>query len=369
MIILYFGIYKPSYPRNKIIIDGLRENGVEVFECRTRPGLGWQFRLLFKYLSFVIHHSLARRSLGEGGSFDIMLVGFPGQEVMFLARLICWKPIVFDVFTSHYMGYILDRKYFSPTGWRAKYYRFMDRWSCKLADLVFLDTQAHIDYFTKEFQLPARKFFRVFLGAKSDVFKPLPPHKMDGRSLESNEGRFKAIFWGNFIPLQGVEYIIRAADILRDKPVDFYLIGRGQMLEASKVLAVKLDTRNLHFVDRISDEELIKYMDKSDICLSTFSGTLKADITIQNKIFETIASRRPVLTSRTTALKELFEDGVNCLLCNPADPKDLADKILMLMNNPALRERIAEAGYRLFRERLTEKRLGEDLMLSILSKK
>ena len=76
---------------------------------------------------------------------------------MFLAKLLTQTPIIFDAFTSHYGGYILDRQYYSKTSWRAKYYRFIDTWSCKLANLVLLDTQAHIDFFVKEFKLDRKK--------------------------------------------------------------------------------------------------------------------------------------------------------------------------------------------------------------------
>src|SRR3989338_8849716 len=168
MRILYFGSYKPAYPRNKVILDGLRENGVDVVECNERSlSLVRLFKLLVKYLKLK-------------KDFDAMIVGFPGQEVMFLARLLTLrpflgrarKPIIFDVFTSHYMGYILDRQYFSKKSWRAKYYRFLDRWSCKLADIVILDTQAHIEYFAKEFNLPASKFRRIWLGANTALHQP-----------------------------------------------------------------------------------------------------------------------------------------------------------------------------------------------------
>ena len=32
--ILYFGFYDPNYARNSVLISGLRQNGVEVIECR-----------------------------------------------------------------------------------------------------------------------------------------------------------------------------------------------------------------------------------------------------------------------------------------------------------------------------------------------
>ena len=341
MKILYFGYYKPSYPRNRIIIDGLRANGVTVIECNeTSHSFLRFFRLFFKYLK-------------SEKDYDFMLVGFPGQEVMFLAKLLSRKPIIFDVFTSHYMGYILDRKYFSKNSLRAKYYRFLDRWSCKLADIIILDTQAHIDYFAKEFNLPASKFKRIWLGANPELHYPRPNQKL---------GIFSALFWGNFIPLQGVEYIIKSAKILENEPIIFNLIGKGQTYDKNRSLAEELKLKNVNFLGRLSDDILVDYIRDADICLGTFSDGIKADITIQNKIFESLASKKTMITEKTSSIQELLSDRQGVLLCEKADPEDLTKKILILKNNKVQREAIAEEGYRLFLDKLTPQKITQDLL-------
>ncbi len=341
MKVLYFGSYKPSYPRNKIFIEGLRRNGIQVVECNDRS------RSFLKYVR------LAYNFLKLVRDCDIVLVGFPGQEMMFLARFLSRKPLVFDVFTSHYMGYILDRRYFPEKSWRAAYYRFVDTWSCRLADCVILDTQAHIDFFVKEFGLPPQKFKRIFLGANTELHHPRPQNAVN---------RFSVVFWGNFIPLQGTEYILRAAKILEQEPIVFSMIGHGQMYDQALTLAQELDLKNVIFTGKISDEELTERIRVADVCLGAFSAGIKANITIQNKIFETLASKRALLTARTTAVQEFLTDERDVLLCRKADPKDLAEKILMLKQDLNLRDRIAEAGYQLFREKLTEEKLGKELI-------
>lgn len=341
MKILYFGSYKPSYPRNKIIIDGLRANGVTVMECNERsPSFLRFFKLLIKYFK-------------TKEDFDLMIVGFPGQEVMFLAKLICRKPIVFDVFTSHYMGYVLDRKYFSENSWRAYYYRFLDKWSCKLADKIILDTQAHIDFFVKEFKLNPNKFSRIWLGANEDLHKP---------ALVSSHDSFSALFWGSFIPLQGIDYIIQAAKILENDDVVFNLIGKGQTFDHCFKLARDLDLKNINFLERQPDEVLTNYIRNTDICLGTFSDSLKADITIQNKIFEALASKKTIITEETSSIRELLNDHEGVVFCLKANAEDLADKIRFLKKNPTLNQEIALKGYNLFREKLTAKKITENLV-------
>ena len=340
MRVLYFGIYDPDYSRNRVLIKGLRLNGAEVLECNDRSkGALKYIKLIFKYFSLK-------------NKFDVMVVGFPGQEVMFLARILTRKPIVFDVFTSHYGGHVLDRKKHATTSLKAKWYRWLDKKSVNLTDISLLDTNAHIDFFVKEFNLPKEKFKRIFVGADSSVFYP----QEDSKRHES----FLVHFHGHFIPLQGTQRIIEAAKLLEADGVVFNIIGRGQDYKKGRDLAERLNARNINFIDNVPYGKLRDYISEADICLGIFGETLKADIVIPNKVYEAIACAKPVITADTPAIRELFTDEKDALLSRKDNAKDLADKILLLKNNSELRDQIARGGYDLFKAKLTEEKLGAE---------
>lgn len=346
MKILYFGIYNPDYSRNRVLLKGLRANGVQVLECRVEPGFGWLTRLLWAYFSFFIRHS-------SFNFYDVMVVGFPGQETMLVARLLTGKPVIFDAFTSHYGGYILDRKRASTRSWRAKYYRWLDRVSCRLADSVLLDTNEHVNFFVREFGLDRKKLHRIFVGTDSDVFKPVPAKNGDD---------FLVHFTGHFIPLQGTEYIIRAAKLLEQRDVVFQLVGRGQEYGNARKLAEELAVKNIRWIDNVPYSKLPDLMAQADVCLGVFGDSPKTPLVIPNKIFEAIAMAKPVITADTPAVRELFADGKDILLSKPADALDLAEKILRLKDDTDLRRTVAEGGYRLFQSQLTENILGRELL-------
>lgn len=183
---------------------------------------------------------------------------------------------------------------------------------------------------------------------------------------------FHILFWGNFIPLQGVEYIIRAAKILEnDKNIIFTLIGSGQTFNQVKKEADNLKVRNVRFLGKLPVEELPPFISKADVCLGIFSDTDKAQRVIPNKVYEAIAMAKPVITGDTPAIRELFTDRENILLCQTASPNDLAEKILELKSDPELREKIARGGYDKFRENATPFTLGAEIFKLIrgLSKK
>lgn len=349
MTILYFGAYDPNYPRNKTLIKGLRENGAEVIECNSRS------RSFVKYIELFFKYLKIR------GNYDVIVIGFPGQESMFLASLLTFrlgskqaKPIIFDVFTSHYGGHVLDRGKHGQKSFRSQWYWWIDKKSVELSDIALLDTDAHIDFFEKEFNLPRAKFKRIFVGTDSSIFYP--------RETKKNTDKFLVHFHGHYIPLQGVEYIIRAAKLLEKENIVFNLIGRGQTYLKNRELAERLRVNNINFIDRVPYEKLSDYINTADMALGIFGNTLKTELVIPNKVFEAIACAKPVVTAETRAARELFIDWHNVLFCRKADPENLAEKIIILRKDQNLRRKISEAGYLLYQNQLQEKDLAAPII-------
>lgn len=338
MRILYFGMYDPGYARNYVIIEGLRSQGFEVIECNDRsPGLR-------KYWNLILRHWKLRKS------YDVMIVGFPGQEMMFLAKVLSRKPIIFDVFTSHYGGYVLDRKTVAPHSFRAQMLRFLDTWSCKMADRVLLDTQAHIDFFVKEFRLSSSKFRRIWIGANEHDLQPGP--------VSAPAEKTRVLFFGTFIPLQGIETILKAAQILAREPFSFTLVGKGQLREKMMIFANTLALQNVRFVDSVPHDKLREYMLRSDICLGIFGDTPKTPLVIPNKVYESLAMRKPTVTADTPAIRELFSED-DMMLVPAADPQALAESLRRLAQDADLREYKARHGYETFRSKASIQAIGK----------
>lgn len=342
MKILYFGTYDPQYPRNRILINGLRSAGAIVDECNDRSRFG------LKYLK------LALRFWKLRNSFDVMVVGFPGQESMILARMLSSAPIIFDVLTSHYGGHVLDRKTHNPESLKALYYKLVDRVSCRLADKVILDTNAHINFFVNEFGLSREIFRRIFVGTDSELFVPGP---------EPKGGDFIIHFHGTFVPLQGVDVIVKAANLLKDRPIKFRILGRGQTYNQAVSLVHELGLENkIQFLTPVPYSELPRYVSNSNVSLGIFGQTQKTQLVIPNKVFEAMASERAIITADTPAARELLTNDQNAILCEAGNPQALADAILRLWNDGALRKKIASEANTLFREKLLEHSLGEQLI-------
>ena len=108
-------------------------------------------------------------------------------------------------------------------------------------------------------------------------------------------------------------------------------------------------------------------MEDADVCLGTFGTNKKILRYIPNKIFESIAMRKPLITQNLPTFKEAgFENGKHLLTCKAGNPQAIAKKILLLKGETGLRNKIARNGYELFRKRFTTKALVKDLKHVIL---
>jgi len=340
MTVCFFGIYKSDYSRNRVLIRGLKENGVRVIECNAENKGG-----IYKYLILIKKHWQLRKK------YNTMIVGFPGYHTIILAKLLTNKKIVLDAFFSMYDSEVWDRQNIKPRSLKAGYYWTLDWLACKLADKILLDTNTHIDYFVKTFKIKPAKFIRIFVGSDDEIMKP---------ALAVKQDYFLVHFHGIATPLQGTKYILQAANLLKNENIKFNIIGMKR-----RDPALNAKHKNVNFIDHIPYEELKNYIIKADICLGIFGDTNKTQRVIPNKVYEALACKKPVITSSSRAVAELLTHKENCYLCKSADPPDLAKAILALKNNIELRNIIADNGYNLFKENLLPKHLVKKIMVEM----
>lgn len=347
----HFGMSNPQYSRNRVILKGLRQNGVEVVECNAhsghfyRPSLS-KLTYVKRYIQLVEIHAKMH--------YDILVTSYVGQLVMPLAKFITSKPVVLDAFLGMHEMFT-DRKPEASDSYRAKAWYYLDMYSFRSADLILTDTEEHINYFHEQFRISRKKFRRVFVGSDDTIFFP--------RSVNRVDDNFLVMFWGTFIPLQGVQFIIRAAKLLKNqKDVMFKLIGSGRTFDLVKNLCQRLRLKNVSFFTKwIPYHKLPNHIAKADLCLGIFGDTPKAKRVIPNKAFETLAMGKPLITGDSPAAREALTNMEDCVLCKMASPKAIAESIILLKEDEYLKKKIATNGYSLFKEKFTPKVIGKEL--------
>ena len=119
----------------------------------------------------------------------------------------------------------------------------------------------------------------------------------------------------------------------------------------------------MNLVGLISKEKLLEYIKNSDVCLGIFGNTLKAQKVVTNKVFQILASKKPLITMESpAAIESGLENNENCILAPSADPQRGAEAIVGMKENPHKREQIATNGDNLYIEKLSMDFVGKKLV-------
>jgi len=254
---------------------------------------------------------------------DVVLVTFPGQYLVPFVWLKTRRPrkkLIFDAFISLYDTNVSDRKKVSPWNPYAWFLFVVDWMSCHLADEILVDTNAQKEFFTKRYKVKPDRIRVIYLGTREDLFFP--------KESKPHEG-CQVLFYGTYIPLQGIEFILDAAKILQDSHPDvhFTLVGSGQTKKQMLAHARELQLSNVTFKDPVEYKVLPDLIRGADLCLGIFGTSKKANRVIPHKVYDAVACGIPVLTADTDGIREQFAKNPNVLVCQAGDGRAIADSV------------------------------------------
>lgn len=176
-------------------------------------------------------------------------------------------------------------------------------------------------------------------------------HTVDLRGYKKIVG-----FVGNWESFMNVEDMCQAAEYLPE--VLFVIVGEG--FNASKLMDKYSGYGNIIFTGHRPQNEAFSIMYMFDICIlpydkmdthSRYPGFFSS-----RKTKEYIAAGKPIIVADVIGRESFLIPGQNCVLYESRNPRDLADKISEMFDNPSL---LSSMGYNNFemREHFTWKYL------------
>jgi glycosyltransferase involved in cell wall biosynthesis len=353
--ICYFGTYRDYYPRNTIQIRALRSAGFEVLECH-RPLLAATFDKtgsLFRPLA------LAGAALAAAATYalltiryflvkphDIIVVGYIGHWDVLVAKalaLLYGRTLVFDAFVSIHDSVVNDRRLLSPSSLAARLLFRYERFVYGLCDLILMDTHEHARYVSDTFAVPLDRIATIPLGVDEDVFFP--------KAAEWPSSCFTVLHYSYCAPLHGALFVVEAAAALAGRAdIRFALVGDGQQRREAQAAASARGLSSVAFTPIMPLQELAQRIAQADVCLGVFGTSEKVGRVIPNKVLQSMAMKKPVVTARSAAVARYFTDKIHLLYCDAGSGAAIAAAVAALKDDHALRERLAQEGYRRWRE-------------------
>ena len=279
------------------------------------------------------------------------------------------KNIKFDLIHAHFtypQGYVavkLGQKFGVPAivtahghdvydmPFRNKKWRSIIEWTLKHATHITTVSQRNRDIILKDLKIDGKKVSLIPNGYNPNKFRPM--FKKSARSLLGIPQNKKIILnVGNLYPVKGHRYLLDAMKrvVSINKDVILYIIGSGSLQNS-----IQRQIKNLNLEDYVKlvgakpHDEIPLWMNAAD--LFVLPSLNEGNPTV---MFEALACGVPFVGTAVGGIPEIITSEDYGLLCEPANPDDLAEKILIALEKEWDREKIRKYAEQFTWERITQ---------------
>ncbi len=244
----------------------------------------------------------------------------------------------------------------------------------KSASFVLTCTQHNVDYL-RGF-LPPEDWNKVHLVYHGIDLSAFPSNTLHETRDESDANSLPLILSvGRLVPKKGMNDLLDACRLLRDRSVPFrcIIVGEGPQRSEIEQRINKLGLGcQVSLPGAMAHDRLIRFYGKATLFTLACHVTQDGDRDgIPNVLVEAMASGLAVVSTDVSGIPELIEDGRNGILAPSRNPAALADALQRLLEHHETRQRIAEAGRRSLGRRFecweTAKEVQSLLMASVAS--
>lgn len=303
--------------------------------CRWLPGLGESICLAWHL--WRLHRKCP---------FDV--VEFSNWEGPGLvAAVLRFVPIVVRLHTSTWETVELAQR---PPTQTERFLMWSERTTARMASAVVTHSETHR-------QLSAGRLGLANITVIPHGI-PLPPRPV---ATMENSHHPIVLSVGFLNPRKGADVLIEAIPlVLQAVPTAiFWIVGSDPQRQYETALRCKnpqIENGQVKFFGFVPGEELPRYYQQCTVYVSP-SRYESFGLTF----VEAMAHGKPVVGCEAGAVPEVVESGVTGLLVPPDDPSALAKAIVHLLQDPAMRERLGQAGRERVEQRYSEERMVKDI--------
>ncbi len=170
------------------------------------------------------------------------------------------------------------------------------------------------------------------------------------------DDRFVWMYAGNLGLAQGLDAAVEAARLLGPE-FRLVLLGGGPERGRLGELAAPLPEGTVEFRDPVQPEAAAPQMRAADALLVSLGAQPELAKFLPSKLFDCAALRRPIVVAARGEAPRIAEAAGAGLVVPPGDPQALAAAVRRLRDDPALAERLGEAGAGLASAHLRERQV------------
>ncbi|HJV17822.1 MAG TPA: glycosyltransferase family 4 protein [Bacillales bacterium] len=150
-----------------------------------------------------------------------------------------------------------------------------------------------------------------------------------------NEGKFLIGYAGTHGIANALEYVIEAAEQLKDEPVSFVMVGKGPEREQLVNEVKEKDLKNIHFLPVINKKAIPDFLSKMD---ALYIGWRRSSLyrfgVSPNKLLDYLMAAKPIIHGIEAGNDLVAESGAGISI-PPEDPKRVAEAVKKMLSLPA----------------------------------
>ena len=312
-------------PRREIV------DGIEVIRTWAYPGIHKSYiSRFFSFISFMISGIIAGFAIRK---VDIVIACSPQIFTGISGAILAWikrAPFVFEIRD-------LWPQFAIETGVLTNYLLvylagMLEKGIYTAADFFLVNSPGFIGHLEK-FNIPRGKIFLIPNGSDTTVFCPGKKDNFIRSEFGLNE-YFVAMYAGAHGLANGLDVLVESAKILKDRDnIMFVLVGDGKEKTRLMELSNSYDLKNIRFIDTQPREIIPDFFRAADVCLAVLQKKGSFKTVYPNKLFDYMASARPVILGIDGSAREVLEKAGAGIFVEPGNPGRLAEAVLELYND------------------------------------
>jgi len=159
-----------------------------------------------------------------------------------------------------------------------------------------------------------------------------------------DDGKLNILFVGRLEKRKGFKYLLRSFAQVKQAVPEVRLLVVGAYDKEDKapfvLYARQHRLRDVRFVGQVLEDDLPHYYRTCDVFCAPSTGFESFGIIL----LEAMAAGKPIVASNIAGYRGVLEDGEEGLLVQPEDERRLADALIRLLKDPALRGRMGRQG-------------------------
>jgi glycosyltransferase involved in cell wall biosynthesis len=154
------------------------------------------------------------------------------------------------------------------------------------------------------------------------------------KTAEVNKDVFRVGYAGTLGIANALEYLIHAANLIKESNIEIHLLGNGPEKETLMAMVKDKNISNVCFHDAVPKNKVGIFLSKMDALFIGwhFSKIYRFGISA-NKLFDYLASAKPIIHSVDAGNDPVLEAKAG-ISVKPENPEEIADAILMLYKMP-----------------------------------